>query len=168
MSLKYYSEDAQNWNTFVNLVLVWREHQAGNSMDGANGMQKHGAPPIYKQKCDQGNDVQRIQAAATSLAQSQASDEAEDKISAGLKNVELGGSNDKTPAQDSDGDASTDNEIGKGIPMFDAITRNLRDAEGDDEDSGFDSENDDVNDPDARLLANLFDYAPFGATSHNS
>ncbi|KAE9383230.1 hypothetical protein BT96DRAFT_844344, partial [Gymnopus androsaceus JB14] len=38
MSLKYHSKDAQNWNTFVNLVLVWREHQAGNSMDGANGM----------------------------------------------------------------------------------------------------------------------------------
>ncbi|KAE9385453.1 hypothetical protein BT96DRAFT_791585, partial [Gymnopus androsaceus JB14] len=38
MSFKYHSEDAENRNTFVNLVQVWREHQAGDSINGANGM----------------------------------------------------------------------------------------------------------------------------------
>ncbi|KAE9383708.1 hypothetical protein BT96DRAFT_1008867 [Gymnopus androsaceus JB14] len=197
MSFKYHSEDAENRNTFVNLVQVWREHQAGDSINEANGMVcfamhimsmvPNSASTERFFSCmtgthtktissenmvlrpltsENGIRVMQVQAAATSLTQSQASDDAEDEIRAGLNDLDLSGSDNDIPTQSSSADVNGENAI-PSISTFDEITRDLREAD-DDEDSGSDSENDDVDDPEARLIANLFDYPPLGAASHNS
>ncbi|THU82735.1 hypothetical protein K435DRAFT_808052 [Dendrothele bispora CBS 962.96] len=156
MSLEYFSNDARERNTFVDVVSIWREKLMSenlNDVDGANGL----VVLVMRIMSMVPNSAN----ATTPSNHTTEENNVENQLQTQLSNLTLhdDGSDDDSESIEDEDAPLTPNSFP--VPTFNEIAQELMDAadevENDADDSDSDS-GDDIGDEKDRLIQNLFDY----------